>query len=629
MTVSDISELEARLADASVPPVDPLRRVDALNALGWELRTKDVERAHELAKEAEQLAKAQSYILGQARATRTLAMTIHDRDRLAAIFRLAEEAKRLFDVAGDAAGRAGSRDFLSSLYEYVGDLAAGLELALDALAIARELGDPIRQGYALSSVGGILAASGEFVPAVERLKEALGLFEAADNLPGVTTICSRLSKVFERAGQPEEALFYAEKCRVAAELTGDEHGRWSALSVLGRLASERGHHGEAERLYREALDSWSSQIGRDIFGVETQLAIGRLLIERGALDEAERELTDGLGRIMGNSVSMVAEATAHEAFAELCERQGSLGRALEHMRKALELRQQISQRDSRSKLAQVEVRSAMEAARKDAEIHKLRFVELHGMQSQLVEAEKMALLGKLAAGMAHELNTPVGVLRSNAQLVATATERIVALVDEHSGLGAQVTKLAAVLVSCAHTSRTASDRIRSIAENFRRFTELDQAERHPFDVRRGLESALALLEPTIAEGIRFETRFEAVPKIDAWPRELNQAFLTVLQNAAQAIDGAGTVIVETSSSSEHVLVRVRDSGRGMSEEEATHLFDIAWSQSGTRTKMRLGLSAAHTTVQKHGGDIQVESAPGKGTVVTFRLPRDKLGADLE
>jgi signal transduction histidine kinase len=343
-------------------------------------------------------------------------------------------------------------------------------------------------------------------------------------------------------------------------------------------------------------------------------------MKQGALTEAARELHDALSRAEGDSVSIVTESAAHEALAELCEQQGELASAIHHLRKAQALREKIAQRDARNKLAQVQARAAIEAAKKDAEIHKLRFVELHAMQSQLVEAEKMALLGTLAAGAAHELNTPLGVLRSNTQLSATAIERLLALVREQGQVGTQVTKLAVVLESCKQSTEQAVQRLSAVTQSFRQFTQLDQAERRAFDVGEGLESALALLEPAISAEIRLERRFEKVPPIEGWPRQLNQAFMTVLQNAVEAIDAAGVVSVETSRTKDHVLVRVRDNGRGMSADQAAHLFDMAWSEEGGRTKMRMGLCAAHATIRKHGGEIDVQSAIGQGTTMTFTFP---------
>lgn len=620
MVDSSIAELEARLAAASVAPIDAVARIDALNALSWALRFGDASRAHALASEARELARTQHYALGQARAARTMAMTLDDSELPRVIFQLAEEAKQLFDDAGDPAGRAGARDFLASLREHTGDLAGGLELALDALSIARELGDPIRQGYALSSVGGILAASGETDTAVARLEEALALFRGADDLAGVGTICSRLAKVLRSAGRHDEALGYADECRVIAKLTDDEYLDWTAFTVQAEIAEEEGRLQQAEELYRTALDRLPEHIGRNVLGAQTQVALGRLLTRSGALDAAEGELKDALRRIEGDSVSAVTEAGVCEALAELYERRGELSATIDQLRRAQALREHVARREARNKLAQVEVRAAMEAARRDAEIQKLRFVELRSMQAKLVEAEKMALLGKLAAGTAHELNTPLGVLRSNAQLSATATDRLLSRFSRDGDGDAQVVKLRAMIASCRNSSDVAIERVAAIARSFTRFTQLDQAERRTFDLAEGVDSAIALLEPTIPDAISVERNYAPVLPIDGWPRELNHALLTVLQNAVQAIEGAGVVSVETSATQDQVLLRIRDSGRGMSAEQAAHLFDVTFSEEG-RTRMRLGLSAAYTTMQKHGGTIDVDSTLGEGTTVTFRFPR--------
>jgi two-component system, NtrC family, sensor kinase len=618
VTDDPIAGLEANLSAASVPPIDPVRRIDALAELAFALRNREEQRAHDLAREARDLAIAHDYKLGQARATRTMAMTIRDTEHMPELFRLAHEAKQLFDEADDPAGRAGSRDFLASIYEHLGELTVALELALDALSIARALGDPVRQGYALSSVGGILAASGQSDAGVERLEEALRLFEDADDINGVGTICTRLCKVLKSAGRREEALAYAVRCRDIGEKTGNEWWFSTALFVMAQLAEERSDLVEAESLYRAAIEPLTTDTIRTLLGTGMQVALGRLLMKRGSFAAAERELNDALARIGDRPVSIVTRSDAHQVLAELSEQQGDLANAIAHLRQAQTLRDQIAQREARTKLAQVETRAAIEAAKKDAEIHKLRFVELHAMQSKLVEAEKMALLGTLAAGTAHELNTPLGVLRSNNQLSSTATSRLVSLVKDD---GAEAARLAAVLESCRKSSDQAIERLWSVAESFKRFTLLDQAERSAVDLEEGLESAIALLLPTMPATIELERRFEKVPRIDGWPRELNQAFMTVLQNAVEAIDGKGVVSVETSATQDHVLVRVRDNGRGMSADKAEHLFDMAWSEEGGRTKMRMGLCAAHATVQKHEGRIEVQSALGAGTIMTFVFPR--------
>jgi len=371
--------------------------------LAWGVRRHDVPRGNALATEARDLAREHGYKLGQARALRTMAMTIRDSASLPTMFGFAEEAMRLFDEVHDTEGRAASRDFLSSLHEYVGDLTGGLELALDALSIARELGDPVRQGYALSSVGGILARSGEVDASVERLKEALKLFESADDAQGIGTICWRLSKVLNGDGRSEEALFYAKMARDSADVTQDVMANAVGLTVMADIEDNQSHFDEAERLYRAALDVLAPlKTARNVIGADMQISLAKLLIKRDALPEAEAELRDALSRIEGDSVSFVAEASAREALAELYERQERLSESIEQLRKAKELRDQVSKREAKNKLAQVETRAAMEAARREAELQKLRFAELHGQRSGAVDSQTQfgnyQLLERMAAG---------------------------------------------------------------------------------------------------------------------------------------------------------------------------------------------------------------------------------------
>lgn len=622
MTSVSIPELEERVAATRATP-DPVQLIDALNALAWELRSREVPRAHALATEARALAIDHGYKLGQAQAARVIGMTIHDADSLRTVFDFANEAKQLFDEVDDPAGRAGSRDFLAALHEFIGDLPGAMEMALSALQIARELGDPRRQGYALANVGGVLAASGEVQAGVERLEEALALFESVHDTDGLGAIYSRLCRVFKKAGRLDEALRAATRCRAEGEANDNDYLLYAGLTVMAEIESERGNTQEAEQLYRASLNIWQEEVGRNLFGTDAQVALGRLLLARGAIREAEVELEDALVRSLSNSVSTNIEVTVREALADLYEQQDRCREALQQIRRAKQLKEQTHQRDVRSKIAQVEVRAAVEAAKRDAEVHRLRFVELHGMQAKLVETEKMALLGRLAAGMAHEVNTPLGVLRSNTDVLKKATARILTLLaddDEHAAL---LKRLEAAVASCHKTNGQAMERLEAIAQTFQRFTQLDQAEQRPFDVREGVESTLTLLAPSLPDQVELSPRLHRVPLIFAWPRELNQAFLTVVQNAVQAIEHQGVVSVETTiepvGTAQVPIVRVRDTGRGMNAAEVAHLFDVGWSQDGARTKMRLGLSAAYATMQKHGGTIEVESALGEGTLVTFRF----------
>ena len=357
-----------------------------------------------------------------------------------------------------------------------------------------------------------------------------------------------------------------------------------------------------------------------VLGADARIALGRLQARQGREEEAEATLQEALARLASRDLSVVHKAQLHNALAELYESQDRWQEARHQLRTSLALRQRIAEADAKNVRTQLEIRAAMDAAKRDAEIHKLRYVELVEMQSKLVEAEKMALLGKLAAGTAHELNTPLGVLKSSAELSATASRRLVELLDAAPELAGKARRLTEAMASSRDTSDAAVGRIVEIVESLRRFTQLDEADQQRFDVREGLDSAWALLSSSVPAGVEVRRRFDDVPAVLGWPREAHHAFFTVLQNAVEAIEGEGIVTLDVRSADGAVEVQISDTGRGMSEEKVRTLFDVGLADRGPRARMRLGLSAAYATMKKHEGTVLVESKLDEGTTVSFRFP---------
>jgi signal transduction histidine kinase len=231
----------------------------------------------------------------------------------------------------------------------------------------------------------------------------------------------------------------------------------------------------------------------------------------------------------------------------------------------------------------------------------------------------MAALGKLVAGIAHEFNTPLGVITSNTD---TAGRTLARMQSDSPATGEDDTIRRAIesLRLNHDTIGQAANRLARIVDSLKRFTRLDEAHFELADVHEGIEATLELLTPQWGDRIEVVRQFGDLPKIQSYPTELNQAFMTLLMNAGEAIEDRGTVTITTSRHNGFVSIETTDTGRGIPPERLDSIFDIGFAQKGSRIRIHVGLANVKATVDRHHGDIGVESALGKGTTFAIRLP---------
>lgn len=274
-----------------------------------------------------------------------------------------------------------------------------------------------------------------------------------------------------------------------------------------------------------------------------------------------------------------------------------------------------------------------EVAERTAELERA-LAELKQMQGQLVEAETQATLGRVVAGIVHEVNTPLGGLTSGTDTVERIYARVRPLIAERFAANADDAEARRALkaldkgTELASLLRRSSQRISDVLGSLRRFVSLDEAEIKPLDLRRGLEDVLTLLSPRLPAGVRVETSFpERPPMVRCQPARLNRAFLNVLENALTAIEGEGTIEVIVREADERWLeVEIADSGRGIPAKRQAALFQVELAaKTDGRVGLRLGLPSAKRWVEELGGQLSVQSEEGVGTRVRFRLPA--VGAD--
>lgn len=250
--------------------------------------------------------------------------------------------------------------------------------------------------------------------------------------------------------------------------------------------------------------------------------------------------------------------------------------------------------------------------------------ELRQSQAELVQAKKMAALSGLVAGVAHEINTPLGALQSSADTLVRAMEKLKRrLQSQASGDGEDLGPLPEVIEAAAAQSRQACHRIAGIVTNLERFAQLDRADFRHAQLHEGLDSAVNLLRHRMEDRIDLVTDFGDLPEIDCHPRDLNQVFLNLLQNAVEAIEqdsGRGEIRLKTRREGDWIRIAVSDNGCGVPPEHLQSLFDPGFTSKGVKVGTGLGLAICYQIVQAHHGRIEVDSRIGEGSTFTVFLP---------
>jgi len=241
--------------------------------------------------------------------------------------------------------------------------------------------------------------------------------------------------------------------------------------------------------------------------------------------------------------------------------------------------------------------------------------ELRDTQAQLVQSEKMRSLGQLVAGVAHELNNPIGFVHANLQLLDEYVARLLQPdLDPEKRRKTQeaITKLLT-------RSREGTERVKRIVQDLRTFSRTDQADLQQVSLNDEIDRTLALVEPRL-KGIELVRDYGELPPVRCFAGQLNQVFLNLLMNACDALDGRGTIRIQTRAEPPGVALRFEDDGPGMPPEVLSRIFEPFFTTKAVGKGTGLGLSLSHGIVARHGGQMQVESQPGEGARFTIRLP---------
>ena len=236
-------------------------------------------------------------------------------------------------------------------------------------------------------------------------------------------------------------------------------------------------------------------------------------------------------------------------------------------------------------------------------------------QAALVQAEKMASLGRLVAGLTHEIHTPLGTIVSSLEMMDKLVSR------HRDATGLRDDDAFAQCSELIELQALATQRITRILRSLREFAHLDRAQEEATDLHVGIDSCLALLSHELKGRIDVTRDYGDLPRVVCRPDAMNQVFMNLLQNAIQAIDSKGTIKIVTRRENERwVRLAFHDSGCGIPAEQIEHIFEPGFTTKARGVGTGLGLALSYSTMETHKGQICVESTPGSGTVFTLRLP---------
>jgi signal transduction histidine kinase len=286
-----------------------------------------------------------------------------------------------------------------------------------------------------------------------------------------------------------------------------------------------------------------------------------------------------------------------------------------------------------------EVISINETSRKQKRELELTLENLKLAQSQLIQSEKMASVGVLTAGIAHELNNPINFVSGNVFPLKQDLDEIFSVLKEYDeailknkleGFFTEVEALKEKLefsflikeiFSLLKGIEEGANRSSEIIKGLRSFSRLDDEMCQFYDIHEGIDSSLVLLQNKIKDQITVRKDYGDFDGLECFPSKLNQVIMNILTNSIQAMDGKGDLFIQTVSSAIGIKIIIKDNGKGMTPEVKEHIFDPFFTTKDVGQGTGLGLAISYGIIEKHNGNIDVISEPGKGTEFIISLPR--------
>jgi signal transduction histidine kinase len=639
--LSSIHEKVHLLEERFEGTTDEILQVDLLNSMAFELRHLNSALSMQKSSEAAARAERIGYHKGTAAALLNQGFGEMNKANYTAAFLFLHKAIAIFDELNDEPGRGQALYINGLIYLRIGDNNASLDALNQSLAIRRSIGDQKGEAACLSQLGYILLQFGNLEQSFQYFQQGLAIERQISNKAGIGLSLMALGMLEKKRGRYAEAEAHLlESLRIRNEL-GETEGWLVSMNYVGELYIVQNRLEEAARCLDEAIVKAEQQVP------PSPNSLCKLYTARAKVATRTKDYSlaiDYLDKALQQATVHNVKYQLHDIYQELVEvykQKGDYRNALINYEKYHQAKEEVINMEVITKLKNVELANQIEDERKQAEIHRLRNIELknayeqlEARQAQLIHSEKMASLGELTAGIAHEIQNPLNFVNNFSEV---NRELIGDLIEEVDRRNIEAVKeIANAIMDNEERINHHGRRADSIVRNMMQHSQSGNEQKEWINMNDLCEEYLRLSY----HGVRakdktftsaFDTDFdESLDQINVIPQEIGRVLLNLFNNAFYAVHerklkSTGTfnpkVLVATKKENKKAIIKVIDNGHGVPQNLVEKIFQPFFTTKPTGQGTGLGLSLSYDIITKgHGGTLSVRTTEEEGSEFIIELP---------
>ena len=678
-------------------------KIDELNKQAWELRVSNSTQSHLLSKEAFVLAEEIDYERGKAEGYRTFAFTLIRLSRHDEALIYSEKSMALFEALNDLGGQTSVYEYfgiiqrnygnysaslaflfkafeltkqtgnkeseslacyhLGVTYKYLGDFEKALTHLLQSLSIARLNNYWIAESYSLNQIGLIYFETGDLTNSLEYYHQSLAYRQQAGDKWGQAGCLDNIGIIHFKLKDNDRALEFCSQALSISQAIDDKKGEANSFFHLGNIYEQLADYNKAADCYNNSLII-RRNIGDKKGETEILLFLAGQYLKDNFTERPQQEAFELLDKALeiGQQIKAIdLLAKIHLGYYEACKHFNRYQQALAHLETHISLSKEIHSDAINQRIQNIEISHKAEKSKKDAEIYRLRNVELANLyeeskkqkeeiqitlselkstQAQLIQSEKMASLGELTAGIAHEIQNPLNFVNNFSEV---NTELIDEMKDEmDKGNIADAKEIANNIKDNEQKINHHGKRADAIVKGMLQHSRSSTGVKEPTDINKLADEYLRLAY----QGLRaknssvnatLNTDFdETIGNINIIPQDIGRVLLNLYNNAFYALSEKQkaeslkpkaenttyepTVSVTTKKVGDKIFVSIKDNGNGMPQKIIDKIFQPFFTTKPTGQGTGLGLSLSFDIVKAHGGEIKVTTKEGEGSEFFIYLP---------